>query len=85
MAAGPFKSQCQYEFIVHKVEVYGFRPNNSSNNDSGNDLKSMFSKRPFKKDITTIEVFLHTKYIDTEQICLTTCRKLKRSKVWILY
>ena len=34
----PLKGRYQYECIVYKVEVYGFRPNNS-NNDRSNDIK----------------------------------------------
>ena len=36
------------------------------------------TQESFKNDITSIEVILHTKYIDTELVYLTMCEKLKR-------
>ena len=37
-----------------------------------------FYEMIFKKDITIMEVVLHTKYINTELVYLTTCEKLRR-------
>ena len=71
------KGKRQYEWIVYKVGVYSCRPINS--NVSCNHKKDYvgFTLGPFKKDITIIQVVLHSKYIDKELVYLTMCRILK--------
>ena len=66
-------------------------PSNDYNNSSyGKNVCVGFAQGAFqkkkknkirekRKDITTIEVFLHTKYTITAQVYLTMCGKLKRS------
>ena len=55
----PQGGKCQYEWIVYKVEIHSCRPND--NNICSNDKKiCRFYTKPFKKNITIIEVVLHT-------------------------
>ena len=64
---------------MYKAKVHSRRSNDSNVSWNVKKVYVGSMQKPFKKDITIIEVALYTKYIDTELVYLSICGELRRT------